>query len=258
MTGTNCVDKHDTSKCSYWAKKGECEKNAAWMIPNCKLSCGECIPRMAMDPIGCREENKNCPGWAARGECKKNPSYMLIHCRKSCNECDTCQDDNDNCAGWAKIGECEKNPYYMNVHCQRSCGMCENKMAAVSDPVFADEKCDDDNVHCKDWADKGECTKNPHFMEVACSETCHTCNCTDNNASCGTWSRAGQCASNNWMHINCRKSCHLCCEGEEEDDSCCKDKDPRCAKWAEESEKCTKGETPFELQNVCPHSCGQC
>lgn len=35
-----CKDFH--RHCSYWAKRGECTKNPAWMKANCKISCNEC------------------------------------------------------------------------------------------------------------------------------------------------------------------------------------------------------------------------
>ncbi|XP_074656461.1 uncharacterized protein LOC141909758 [Tubulanus polymorphus] len=36
---TDCVDKHDHTKCVGWAKVGECAKNPKWMAANCKKSC---------------------------------------------------------------------------------------------------------------------------------------------------------------------------------------------------------------------------
>ncbi|XP_078667753.1 uncharacterized protein LOC144909575 isoform X2 [Branchiostoma floridae x Branchiostoma belcheri] len=37
--------------CLGWAKLGECESNPGWMHPNCKLSCGICIPGLPLECI---------------------------------------------------------------------------------------------------------------------------------------------------------------------------------------------------------------
>ena len=35
------VDIHP--KCAYWANIGECEQNPQWMVPNCPISCDNCV-----------------------------------------------------------------------------------------------------------------------------------------------------------------------------------------------------------------------
>ena len=35
-----CQDIH--GNCENWARTGECERNPAWMLPNCPKSCNQC------------------------------------------------------------------------------------------------------------------------------------------------------------------------------------------------------------------------
>ena len=48
--------------CSYWAKRGECDKNPDWMLVNCKKSCSSKI----------KDIHSNCPAWAKLKKKKKN------------------------------------------------------------------------------------------------------------------------------------------------------------------------------------------
>jgi prolyl 4-hydroxylase len=36
--------------------------------------------------------------------------------------------------------------------------------------------CEDDNLNCKDWAEKGECSTNPSYMLKTCYRSCSKCN----------------------------------------------------------------------------------
>ena len=74
----------DTNRyCSDWAKRGECQKNAAYMNTNCKKSCNLCTGR----ENNCVDKSPYCQDWATNGECRKNPAYMLHNCGKSCRTC---------------------------------------------------------------------------------------------------------------------------------------------------------------------------
>ena len=37
-------------------------------------------------------------------------------------------------------------------------------------------KCVDNNQHCEDWADMGECDSNPEYMNIYCAKVCHKTN----------------------------------------------------------------------------------
>lgn len=85
---TECKD--DNSGCVGWAARGECKRNPAFMLKNCRLSCEVC---KGQKPKECKDYNSGCTGWALRGECKKNPGYMLKNCRLSCKVCEGSHDN---------------------------------------------------------------------------------------------------------------------------------------------------------------------
>merc|ERR1719384_1869646 len=74
----SCSD--DNPSCEFWANSGECERNPAFMLANCRLSCGVCTP-------SCSDDNPSCGFWASIGECASNPAFMLANCRQSCGVC---------------------------------------------------------------------------------------------------------------------------------------------------------------------------
>jgi len=39
-----------------------------------------------------------------------------------------------------------------------------------------DDECIDENEHCKDWSEHGECENNPDFMLHSCRRSCNVCN----------------------------------------------------------------------------------
>merc|ERR1712087_769592 len=84
-----CSD--ENQNCGNWAASGQCETNPAYMLVNCRLSCGVCSPpTQAPAPptqAPCTDENQNCGSWAASGQCEANPAYMLVNCRSSCGVC---------------------------------------------------------------------------------------------------------------------------------------------------------------------------
>lgn len=86
-TGT-CVDTGE--HCAYWAKTGECQKNAAYMHESCKVSCGLCssvkpTPSPTTRPTpSCQDTNQHCRSWASSGYCTSNAAYMSTNCCRSC------------------------------------------------------------------------------------------------------------------------------------------------------------------------------
>ncbi|CAE8634620.1 unnamed protein product [Polarella glacialis] len=80
-----CADKDQ--HCAYWARAGECDKNAAHMHEQCAKSCNLCWPAPAPPPPVCADNGQHCAEWARAGECDTNAAYMHEHCAKSCNLC---------------------------------------------------------------------------------------------------------------------------------------------------------------------------
>ncbi|KAG7346792.1 ShK domain-like protein [Nitzschia inconspicua] len=83
--------------------------------------------------------------------------------------------------------------------------------------------------------------------------------CRDDNGQCATYARLGECfASPGYMNINCRRSCGICQDNEndwdQEDDSCF-DKHSNCKRWSDEME-CYAN--PAYMSGACPASCGLC
>merc|ERR1712226_691568 len=80
-TQAPCTD--ENQNCGSWAASGQCEANPAYMLVNCRLSCGVCSPpTQAPAPptqAPCTDENQNCGNWAASGQCQANPDYMLVN-----------------------------------------------------------------------------------------------------------------------------------------------------------------------------------
>ncbi|KAK3602503.1 hypothetical protein CHS0354_022371 [Potamilus streckersoni] len=84
-TQRNCIDKHDAFQCQNFARAGECDKNPAWMIPNCQRSCGICSLS-----DGCENKHNDtveCDRRASEGECETKPLWMIPNCQRSCHAC---------------------------------------------------------------------------------------------------------------------------------------------------------------------------
>jgi len=150
-TTTPCEDKN--KNCKAWAASGECNINPDYMRPNCCKSCSS---------YPCEDKNENCESWASRGQCDINPTYMRPNCCKSCSR-DLCQNNDEykHCDYWAKhsANYCEHETYssFMTLHCCKSC---------------ISVQCLDQNQHCKSWAARGECTRNPGYMTTKCCKSC--------------------------------------------------------------------------------------
>eukprot|EP01025_Chloroclados_australasicus_P014283 TRINITY_DN16693_c0_g1_i1.p1 TRINITY_DN16693_c0_g1~~TRINITY_DN16693_c0_g1_i1.p1 ORF type:complete len:640 (+),score=16.91 TRINITY_DN16693_c0_g1_i1:124-1920(+) len=71
--------------------------------------------------------------------------------------------------------------------------------------------CQDLDNTCSDWAQKGECYKNPRFMLVNCRKSCGSCTCMDEYNKCEYWSKLGECEVNaKFMLAHCAISCRAC------------------------------------------------
>jgi len=90
------------------------------------------------------------------------------------------------------------------MNCKISCGECDNK-------------CTDHNSFCPEWANLGECKKNPQYMNLYCKKSCKKCQsepCKDEKDDCPYWANTKKyCKSSsykNFMELRCKKSCKLC------------------------------------------------
>uniref|UniRef100_A0A914HLP2 ShKT domain-containing protein n=1 Tax=Globodera rostochiensis TaxID=31243 RepID=A0A914HLP2_GLORO len=79
--------------------------------------------------------------------------------------------------------------------------------------------CYNEHECCATWANKGECQRNPSYMNAWCKASCKQCQpdysmateCADRHKNCGRWNGQGECNKNLfWMTENCRKSCSKC------------------------------------------------
>lgn len=59
---------------------------------------------------------------------------------------------------------------------------------------------------CFAWRDRGECLRNPTFMQRTCAHAC--AGVTDRHADCVTWSVNGECTRNpEFMYTHCGRAC---------------------------------------------------
>ena len=140
----NCED--SAPDCVGWAKVGECETNAAYMIQNCPQACNFCGDDKKEE---CKDLDPNCSELVDDGEFENNPVFMFSNCAKSCNSCDDgkkgstttteeedCQDlQPEECPEWAEDGECEANPDYVLRNCAKSCGVCGEQHCPVDSDI---------------------------------------------------------------------------------------------------------------------------
>eukprot|EP00814_Leptocylindrus_danicus_P007095 CAMPEP_0116021144 /NCGR_PEP_ID=MMETSP0321-20121206/10212_1 /TAXON_ID=163516 /ORGANISM="Leptocylindrus danicus var. danicus, Strain B650" /LENGTH=455 /DNA_ID=CAMNT_0003491959 /DNA_START=156 /DNA_END=1520 /DNA_ORIENTATION=+ len=104
--------------------------------------------------VNCRDEEKECPGWARLGECENNPNYMLHYCRLSCQQC---------------VGPTNSNDADNDVNQMQVAGTCS------AEDQECDANCKDEDENCSEWADGGECEKNPGYMLNSCRLSCEQC-----------------------------------------------------------------------------------
>jgi len=155
-----------------------------------------------------------------------------------------------------------KEPCFLNHKCECRCP--NNECAKRRDRT----KCEDENPNCPGWANSGECSRNPGWMNGNCPESCGVCDlllgeidkkplkgrCNDYNEKCAEWKSWGECEKNpGYMLAACTKSCGLC-EGE------CKDEHVGtpgrdCESWAK-ADECEVNPT-FMLKK-CKKSCKLC
>ena len=98
----------------------------------------------------------------------------------------------------------------------------ENERIAIKDMTFAElhllfrkrgyvsrkPVSTDDHEHCKEWASKGECSRNPEFMRKTCVLSCDKHILKNEHNDCGYWAKNGECANNpQFMFKRCESAC---------------------------------------------------
>ncbi|KAL3848273.1 hypothetical protein ACJMK2_019141 [Sinanodonta woodiana] len=205
-----CANMYPSDKCLKWSRNGDCLTNAEWMNNYC---CGTCVNSNNGSCLNSYND-LNCDIWAASRECDKNPGWMLVNCKKSCGQCNittsttsttksaasttalpstaknstqtACVNkyqDNTMCDAWAKAGQCNVNTW-MIQNCARSCGRCSGTETTTA-PLPSTKLTTQKSI--------GEC-KNLH----------------SDNMACDAWAKAGYCKTNQFVTINCAKSCGSC------------------------------------------------
>ncbi|XP_074649314.1 uncharacterized protein LOC141904602 [Tubulanus polymorphus] len=175
-TQGNCDNKNPS--CKAWSEKKECEKNPKYMLVNCPVSCGACVP--------CTDADKRCSTWAHQKECAKNPVYMLSQCPVSCHQClHGCVDQTVDCGKWAKAGECSKNSKWMWVYCPRACRRCASGFLVPK--VCKGESLLEGQGHT--------------FTASSYSGKCLPRNVANNNVDCNQWCSAKNQARGSWVQV---------------------------------------------------------
>ncbi|EFO94245.1 CRE-TYR-3 protein [Caenorhabditis remanei] len=231
--------------------------------------------------------------FAPRPSCNAGPTcgspYLFCDKSHGAPRCAARLKPGGNCASF-KNGE----PACYEGSCQA--GKCVAVSPTVTPPptiqptkpvVTVQTSCFNENECCGPWAAKGECRKNPVYMNVWCKASCNQCTpnynineeCSDRHTNCAQWSRAGECNKNPlWMSENCRKSCQKCgrsravtCGGGGTDNIAvtqppatqntpcdspmCYNEDQCCPIWAQRGQ-CQSNPTYMTCQ--CKVSCGVC
>lgn len=116
------------------------------------------------DYFQCKDLNEECPTWSkyqvydAHGNsgdaCTMNSAYMAQYCSMSCQTCDT---------------------FHLGY---RLSTMLEGGLAAI--PF-----CQDNDFSCRNYAESGECQKNPEYMNVFCEASCGICSVESNQFGVG-------------------------------------------------------------------------
>lgn len=167
-----CAGSDTSVNCAAWAKAGECQANADWMLAKCSNSCcpvctdtpvveeGECPTDSALCTANSAEKGVTCEEWATSdhnaddSECQLNPEYMNKFCQQSC--CESCFLDKNKCPT------------------QKS--RCANEYAAEFDlasMAIRDAATMTANAaSCKKWAAAGECSANSKWMMEFCGKEC--------------------------------------------------------------------------------------
>jgi len=95
---------------------------------------------------------------------------------------------------------------------KKQLGLMYNKICTGGGGGGGGGGCEDLDEHCRYWAERGECHRNPDWMKENCCKSCKDAEaggvCNDDNDRCREWADRGECEKNkHWMHFHCCKSC---------------------------------------------------
>ncbi|ULU11549.1 hypothetical protein L3Y34_015167 [Caenorhabditis briggsae] len=280
-----------TRETAYPADNRQCSSEhhfrAAFMRPFTPMRNADGLSNMYTD---------NLYSFAPRPSCNAGPTcgspYLFCDRSHGAPRCAARMKTGGNCASFTN-GE----PACYQGTCQG--GKCVAVSQTVTPPptitptkpvVTVETTCFNENECCGPWSAKGECQKNPVYMNVWCKASCRQCTpkydlnseCSDRHSNCAQWSRSGECNKNPlWMAENCRKSCNKCgvtraatCgvganniaanppasvnnrqQNEPCDSPMCYNEDQCCPIWAQRGE-CQSNSKYMNCQ--CKVSCGVC
>ncbi|PIC51125.1 hypothetical protein B9Z55_001766 [Caenorhabditis nigoni] len=280
-----------TRETAYPADNRQCSSEhhfrAAFMRPFTPMRNADGLSNMYTD---------NLYSFAPRPSCNAGPTcgspYLFCDRSHGAPRCAARMKTGGNCASFTN-GE---TACYQGT-CQG--GKCVAVSQTVTPPptitptkpvVTVETTCFNENECCGPWSAKGECQKNPVYMNVWCKASCRQCTpkydlndeCSDRHSNCAQWSRSGECNKNPlWMAENCRKSCNKCgvtraatCGGganniaanppasvnnRQQNEPCdspmCYNEDQCCPIWAQRGE-CQSNSKYMNCQ--CKVSCGVC
>jgi len=177
--------RNPTTSSQFGATFSNCEASSGW--PNLKsgVTCGRCSALVSTGPYG--------------GRCDR-------FCESLGHRCVAAAEEKEN-------------------NCQiKYSADCAQAITGTSDMLCACERgstpgqsgCRDGNRQCPQWAQAGECTRNPNYMLANCRCACSgggstTSSCRDSSTSCTYWANNGECTKNpRYMNANCKKSCKVC------------------------------------------------
>ena len=170
--GGRCEDL--VGDCGAWVADKQCERNRRFMAQTCARSCGWCSGKTNAAAL-CSDEDAKCETWAKSGECQRNENFMSRECRRSCKFCTPAPPPPPprssrpppNAAPPPRGGAPPPR------------GAPPKRAAAAVAEKKPDRRtgggCRDAHTLCARWADDGQCTANPQFMESECALSCGAC-----------------------------------------------------------------------------------
>lgn len=144
----NNGDTRDSWNCYVWARQGECERNAGYMLSNCAKACGKC------------------------GDERKDPADTTI--------CEDIYDVDEICKKWKEeVGDCRVAEPFMKKYCKKTCGYCNDFTLNREPPQTQCANAYANDTACEVWARQGECIVNDRWMPLNCRRACFTCEFDD-------------------------------------------------------------------------------
>jgi hypothetical protein len=120
-----CLD--SDTQCENWAKSGECNKNAQFMLIHCRKSCDSCVDLhhgsvLQIAPAGDADEKMRKEILQMLVETQQ---YIHTKADQSVTALTKCVNKDSSCTYWSLKGECHSNAQFMNRECAAACKTCE-------------------------------------------------------------------------------------------------------------------------------------